>query len=334
MPFLSWLEEAAGDDRPFFAHFGFGGVHTGGGYVAASRQLERIDPDSVTLPPWEQITHPVLKFQATTKNRNHRPSDEEILASRRHYYADIAEIDDGVGLILEKLEQLHLDDSTWVFVVSDHGDMQMEHGGQYAKMNFYEASSRVLCLARGPGGATAQRVETPVSLIDLCPTICELAGVDEQVDFDGCSLAETLHGDAGSLPGMVAGQFHGCWAQTSMFMLRQGPWKLVEYPGFPSQLFNLVDDPDEVNDLADSSPDILGELGRSLRDKLDVEAITRVARDRNHADFVRWNASVSREEYKRTIEDTFGRFAPVQERHWQQLEQWARGKTPQGATLD
>ncbi len=103
------------------------------------------------------------------------PSAEEVERARRGYYACVSYLDDQVGAILRRLEELGLRESTVVVFTSDHGDMLGERGLWY-KMAPFEDSARVPLIVCAPGRyAGGRRIGRTVSLVDLLPTFAELA---------------------------------------------------------------------------------------------------------------------------------------------------------------
>ena len=99
----------------------------------------------------------------------------DIRRSRRAYFANISYLDDKIGEVMEALEGTRQDKDTIILFVSDHGDMLGERG-LWFKMSFYEGSARVPLMIAAPGMEPG-RVTDPVSTIDVCPTLCDLAGV-------------------------------------------------------------------------------------------------------------------------------------------------------------
>ena len=106
--------------------------------------------------------------------RNFDITEEDIRRSRRAYFANISYLDDKIGEVMEALEATRQE--AVILFVSDHGDMLGERG-LWFKMCFYEGSSRVPLMVSSPEMAPGL-VEAPVSNIDVCPTLCDLAGVD------------------------------------------------------------------------------------------------------------------------------------------------------------
>src|ERR1700759_5559981 len=104
---------------------------------------------------------------------------EQIRRARHGYYAAISYLDERIGQGLGALRESGLEDRTTVLFCADHGEMLGERGLWY-KMSFLEQSARVPLIVRGPGGsgvARGARVAPPVSLVDVAPTVLELAGL-------------------------------------------------------------------------------------------------------------------------------------------------------------
>ena len=102
-------------------------------------------------------------------------SGAEVRTARRAYYAAISYLDDCIGKVLAALRERDRGRPTAIIFVADHGEMLGERG-LWFKMSFFERSARVPMIITGPGIAPT-RVATPVSLIDLLPTLLDVAGV-------------------------------------------------------------------------------------------------------------------------------------------------------------
>ena len=198
-----------------------------------------------------------MDYMSVTKNTHGPFTDDEILAIRRHYFAMVAETDAMLGQVLDTLEATGQLDDTYVIFASDHGEMNMEHR-QTLKNAMYEASARVPLIVAGPGLQQGVISNELVSLIDLFPTLMDMAGLDHPQGLDGgldgVSLLPLCRGDASGRPGYVFSEYHSNFSNTGIAMWRQGPWKYLRYAGYPPQLFNLEDDPEEINDLAPIPP--------------------------------------------------------------------------------
>jgi choline-sulfatase len=179
---------------------------------------------------------------------------EQVLAARRGYYGAVSLVDDHLGTILETLEEHGLGDDTIVVFTSDHGDMLGERGLWY-KMAPFEDSIRVPLFVRAPGRFAARRVDGPVSLLDLMPTLVDLAaGFGEDgspYELDGVSLRPVLDGDPAPERDVPL-EYLAEGVQAPQVSLVRGPLKLVRDAG--EDLFYDIDvDPHERVRVADPS---------------------------------------------------------------------------------
>ncbi len=182
-------------------------------------------------------------------------TDAQIRRARHGYYSAISYVDDRIGLVLDALGTTGLYGDTTVVLTADHGEMLGERGLWY-KMSFFEPSARVPLIVRAPGGGAARRVGTPVSLVDVAPTLLEWALGSDAVaaaEMDGQSLAGVLSGDGASASGPVVCEFHAEGVTAPAAMVREGAHKLVVCEGDPDQLYDLSTDPLELVNLAGST---------------------------------------------------------------------------------
>ena len=110
---------------------------------------------------------------------NYPISHEDVRRARRAYFANISYVDEKIGEILDVLKRTRQEENTIVVFLSDHGDMLGERG-MWFKMSFFEGSARVplMIAAPGPDLDPPGRIDTPVSTLDVVPTLAELAGID------------------------------------------------------------------------------------------------------------------------------------------------------------
>jgi choline-sulfatase len=174
---------------------------------------------------------------------------EQVRRSRQGYFANISYIDDKLGELLDTLERTRMADDTVVVFCSDHGEMLGERG-LWFKMNFYEGSARVPLLFSG-AGIPAGLVTTPTSNLDICPTLCDLAGVGMGAVMpwtDGQSLLPLTKGALRTEAVPMEYAAEGSYAP--MAALRDGKYKFVHCELDPPQLFDLEADPLEQDNLA------------------------------------------------------------------------------------
>jgi choline-sulfatase len=177
-------------------------------------------------------------------------------ALRRAYYALVSYVDRKLGELLDVVP-----DDTLVIFTSDHGDMLAERA-MVQKRCFYEWSARIPLIVRHPDRRTGV-VDTPVSLLDVAPTILAAAGADERLPMDGVDLFEPR--------GVVFSEYHVEKVRAPCFMVRQGRWKYVYIHGHGDQLFDLESDPGEWANLAGERD--TAELRQAILAHFDPDAI-------------------------------------------------------------
>jgi choline-sulfatase len=195
-------------------------------------------------------------------------TDTQVRAARRAYYGAVSYVDDQFGSLLSALRDSGFAANTVVMVLADHGDMLGERGLWY-KMNFFEPACRIPLIVHAPGRFRARRIAQSASLVDVAPTLMELAGCktnDRATPLDGRSLLAEISGAAG--PDEVIGEYLAEGAVAPLVMIRRGRFKFVHSPGDPDQLYDLAADPDELENLAHSAGqlahvrELLAEVGK------------------------------------------------------------------------
>ena len=172
---------------------------------------------------------------------------DHIRRARQGYFANISYVDAKIGEVLDTLEATRQE--AIIVFVSDHGEM-LGRRGLWFKMNFFEGAARVPLMICAPG-LPPHCSQTPVSTIDVTPTLCDLAGIsmDEVMPWtDGISLVPLAKGMERSAP--VVMEYAAEGSITPMVALRSGAWKFIHCPADPDQLFDLAADPDEMENLA------------------------------------------------------------------------------------
>ncbi len=181
------------------------------------------------------------------------------------YAGEIAYTDHCIGLVLSKLKQLGLYDSTLIIITADHGEMLGEHGELSHLYFIYQSAMKVPLIFRLPGQRKSKRIEELVGIVDIVPTVCGLLGIEVPKQVQGQDLSPCLLGkvrpdrdrhmyceslfptkyNASSLLGVVTNRFK--YIQTTR-----------------PELYDLVKDPHENNNLIKQEP----HEARILQDKL------------------------------------------------------------------
>lgn len=230
-------------------------------------------------------------------------TDDEIIRARTAYWALVTRMDIMIGQIITALNENDLNDNTIILYSSDHGEQVGEHG-LWWKQTFYEHSVKVPAILswRGniPEGIQCNRV---ISSLDLNATMLDAIDAPPLPNSRGRTVLPLLNNPDTEWDDTAFSEFctdDGCYHR----MIRKGEWKLNYYHGQPSQLFNLSDDPNELNDRANdpNSRDILRELTKMVLHDWNPELIaqqmqakredTRIlgnwARNTNPPDNYRW----------------------------------------------
>jgi choline-sulfatase len=269
------------DRDPFFLVVSFTNPHDP--WEIPWRYWDRYDPDAIPPPrvpplPASQDDPHSLRLREMIGVDEAGLSAAQVRTARHAYFAAISYVDERIGELLAALHRAGLADQTVVVFTADHGEMLGERGLWY-KMSFFEPSARVPLIVWAPGRVPAGRVAAPVSLLDVAPTLLELAadtGADE-VELDGTSLAPLLDGRAAAGPRDVVSEYLAEGVTSPALMIRRGPHKFVSCGTDPDQLYDLADDPHELVNLAERSDH--SDLRVAFRDAVaarwDVEALER-----------------------------------------------------------
>jgi len=146
-------------------------------------------------------------------------------------------------------------------------------------MSFFDHAARVPLMVSVPGRPGARRVGTPVSLMDLAPTLLELtgpAGAEELgEEVDGRSLLGLLDGRASSRPGDVFAEYLAEGVTAPAVMVRRGRFKFIACAGDPDQLYDLEEDPSELVNLAadGSRAETVDELRAEVARRWDLDEL-------------------------------------------------------------
>lgn len=184
----------------------------------------------------------------------------EVLHTQRQYCAAIEAIDVKVGLMLDALAARGQLENTYIIFTGDHGEMLGDHG-LYRKHVAYEASLRVPLIVAGPGIAAGQTNDALIELIDLNPTIVELAGMPPQPRLDAQSFAPLLLGQRDDHRSEALVTYRNYRA------LRTDRYKFIENYNEAPELYDLQADPDEQNNIAADRPAVLRDLRRRLQER-------------------------------------------------------------------
>lgn len=263
---INFIKNWEAGDKPFLIHFNPELVHSA--FYTNQYWLDKIPEELVDIPEIDTTDHPAEVYQINSKGWRYGFDRETVRTVRRIYFAMCAEADAILGKIARAVEESGLSDSTVIIFSSDHGELALEHQ-QYYKMSMYEPSVRVPLIMKGPGIKAGQKIDNPVSLVDIAPTICDLGGIEKRQYFDGESLLPLAYGETTHSRNWALANYAGVTSNTMAWMIRKDNYKLIAYEGYPSRLFNLINDPGELNDIIDQEPEKAQELLQILDAEID-----------------------------------------------------------------
>lgn len=279
---VSWLENKTGhEEKPWVLFVSFVNPHFP--LIAPKKFYDMYEDAPIPLPhhyaPSERPSHPGVDAYRNSFNYDDYFDDETLKIALQAYYGMCSFLDYNVGRVLSALSDKGMTDDTLVIYTSDHGE-SLGNRGLWGKSVFYEDSCAVPMTIAGPNVAQGQRCKTPVSLVDIYPTIVEAAGgmlSEKEQALPGCDLRKLAKIEPEDR--IVFSEYHAAGSSSAGYMVRKGDWKLVHYVGHPPQLFDLANDPLEANDLSgkDETAAIQAELDRELRKIVDPDAADAMA---------------------------------------------------------
>jgi arylsulfatase A-like enzyme len=215
-------------------------------------------PNVMEIDPYIPTASPKItdRFNDPNYQRYGNNLDEYI----RLYYAMITQLDHNVGRIMDHLGNCGLLDNTAIIFTSDHGDMQGSHGLKNKKV-FWEESTRVPLIVRMPQGLKGTVREEFISSVDFFPTLLEIGGLPLPKGLEGRSFIGLIQSTSVNWENEIYSE-NGHW-----IMLRREEFKLVMdiTSDTVTHLFDLEEDPYEMNNLMGLLPQIELRLAEQLR---------------------------------------------------------------------
>ncbi|HEV2125158.1 MAG TPA: sulfatase-like hydrolase/transferase [Chloroflexota bacterium] len=253
-------------DQPFFLVASFDNPHN----ICEHSRNQPLPWGEVPLAPIEECPNLPANFaagpyepEAIAAYAEHAPkvrrrpafTPDRWRLLRHVYYRLIEKVDAQIGQILDALRETGQEGSTVVLFTSDHGEMAGAHQLNQ-KHSLYDESARVPFIVAGPGVRSGHVADQPVSLLDVLPTLCDVAGVSAPSDLPGLSLRPALHGESLSRDTVViqslwADEINGPTAVEARAIVSPTHKYVVhEWGENREQLFDRTVDPGEMINLA------------------------------------------------------------------------------------
>jgi arylsulfatase A-like enzyme len=240
-------------DKPFFLALGFYRPHNP--WTAPRRFFEMYDVERIALPPVHADDLADIPPAGRLMAQGHTPDHKALVEAGlwrplvQAYLACVTFMDSQLGRVLDALDRSPHAQNTIIMLWSDHG---FHHGEKerWTKFALWEVATRSPMIIHVPGMKHAgARVATPVSLLDIYPTLIDLAGLPKPASkLEGESLRPILDNPAYKRHApaiMTFGQ--------NNHAVRSGPWRYIRYENGDEELYNLDTDPHEWENLAGKS---------------------------------------------------------------------------------
>lgn len=249
---IQFIKSRTESEQPFFAYVAFSSPHDP--RTPPMPYADWYSASTISLPKNYAPEHPFDNGDLTVRDELllQRPmAANAVRAELAAYYGMISEVDAQIGRILDALDSSGQLNNTIIVFAGDNGLAVGSHG-LLGKQNLYEQTVRIPMVIAGPGIPRNERRDALVYQFDLFPTLAELAGVRLPVGVDGTSLAGLLRDpDA-----YVRRSVFYAYRDLQRGVRSDDDWKLIRYSVGDTnhvQLFNLKEDPDELNNLANDT---------------------------------------------------------------------------------
>ena len=293
---LSWLDE--GPDGPFMLLFHSYEVHAP--YTPRQPWFDQFKPagaedsPSFTPIPGEPVEDQAWRFDSVLREMKdgqlQEVSDDRMEIFQAVYDSGVAQMDDALGQILDRLSALDLERETIVVFTSDHGEGLGDHG-KAGHAYLYDFNLMVPLVISIPGNASqGKRVDNQVRQIDIMPTLLDAMGLEPAAPMDGKSLLPFWEDEVVTDFPRVAQSYAGSSnyglslrvADRWKYIFQHAPWK----PIFQQQeLFDLREDPTETNNLVETDQDRAESFREEIQDLYNEQTCRFEAEARNQGEY-------------------------------------------------
>ncbi len=252
---IDYLKKYKESDKPFLLYCNFWGPHAP--YLPAEPYASMYKSEDI--PPWPNFYEDFKDKPNAHKRyrdafiglRSPTRGWGECAAWATKYFGFVTMIDAQIGRILDELKRLGLEENTTVIFTADGSDLLGAHGGMHDKGSMmYQETYHVPFIVRRPGGSCGKVVERPVTNMDICPTLLDLAGIKADSPMDGRSIRPLLEGEGSSeWRRDVMCVFNGHHYLYQSRMITDGKFKFVFNAPEIDELYDLENDPWETTNL-------------------------------------------------------------------------------------
>jgi len=276
-PVFGWLKN--NKDRKFFLFFHTFSIHDP--YIVSKNYSKIFDPDydgSILDSEEEYID---LLWNNYIQNYTVEPNEAELIKAvgdtlvaktinfsdprdREHlkavYDAKILQTDEFIRLFLEKIEKLRLSEKTIIILLADHGEEFWDHNKLGHGHQLYEETIRVPLIIHNPNMSQGIRIKRQAQLVDIMPTVLDMLSMKIPDSIQGKSLMPVILGN----PNKDFNEYVFAVNHVDMFTVRTNEWKLIFRLNGNHELYNLVSDPKETDNLIEKREEKFIELREKL----------------------------------------------------------------------
>jgi len=265
-------------EKPFFMYISFQAPHDP--RDISEKYLEMYDHQSIAIPENFMPEHPFNNGELSVRDELLAPFPRTPREIRHHiaaYYAMITHLDAQIGRIFSMLIEKKLVENTIIVYSSDNGLAVGQHG-LLGKQNLYEHSVKVPLIISGPGIPKGEQRPVLCYLLDIYPTLCDLAGIAIPASVEGKTLIDLIEGKVDKVRDALLFVY-----KNFQRGIRNDRWKLIHYNvrgKKKTQLFDLKNDPWEKCNLADdpTKTELIAKLTDQMKyllveagDKVDLD---------------------------------------------------------------
>ncbi|HXV60057.1 MAG TPA: sulfatase [Vicinamibacteria bacterium] len=219
--------------------------------------------------PPPPITMEICQEMQTGDSRQEPPVPEDIAYVRGVYQGEISFMDAEVGRFIEELKSLGLYEQSTVILTADHGEEFWDHDGFEHGHTLYDELIRVPLIVKLPSDVDVARdvVSEPVRVLDVMPTVFDVAGIEKPATFDGESMMSSIRGEPSSR--------RPVFAESTLYGPERVAWRTERYKYIHDatagregigELYDWQEDPGEMRNLADERPELALQMRSELFD--------------------------------------------------------------------
>ena len=242
-------------DSPWMLTVSF--THPHSPFVIAEEFWNLYDPNEIPLPSvppmaLDDMDHLSRNLHYCQARDKFAITDVNRRTARQAYYGMISYVDSKIRDLRLALDRTGMAENTVIIFTTDHGEMMGERG-MWFKQHFFEWAAHIPLIMHAPSRWNSARVSKNCSLIDIMPTLLDLANeapfTDYVGDIDGSSLVPALHGNTASMPDIIISEFAADGSTGPSRMVKKGNFKYMDLEGVDALLFDLANDPLELVNL-------------------------------------------------------------------------------------